>query len=258
MGRGGIELKKRISKRLVIYEIRNILGNPFIPFFGMAFPLIMLFVITKAAVQETPENLLPEVNTSVFISISMIIPMAVLLIGYAASYSLELEKEIPMRMKLFGFEENTILAAKIVAQLLVVTVGLVIYTAVSYAQLDMVRPKLWPAVCLILCLYILSFTFIVFSHGVASLVKKFGPTYAITMGLYFIFMILCGMMGVKTDQLPGILQRISYMLPMTYIGNDFITFWKGGDYNFLPLIQAFLLQGAVSGIVLLLSRRKQG
>lgn len=251
-------MKKRVSKRLVMYEIRNILGNPFIPFFGMAFPLIMLFVIAKAAAQETPENMISQVNTAVFISISMIIPMAVLLIGYAANYSLELEKGIPMRMKLFGFEENTILAAKIIAQLLVVTVGLVIYTAVSYALLDMDIPKLWPAVCLILCLYILSLIFIVFSHGVANLMRKFGPTYAVTMGLYFGIMILCGMMGIKTDQLPGILRKIAYMLPMTYIGNDFITFWQGGSYNFAPLIQAFLLLGAVSGIILLLSRRKRG
>ncbi|WP_373212227.1 ABC transporter permease [Ruminococcus sp. 5_1_39BFAA] len=251
-------MKKRVSKRLVMYEIRNILGNPFIPFFGMAFPLIMLFVIAKAAAQETPESMISQVNTAVFISISMIIPMAVLLIGYAANYSLELEKGIPMRMKLFGFEENTILAAKIVAQLLVVTVGLVIYTAVSYALLDMDIPKIWPAVCLILCLYILSLIFIVFSHGVANLMRKFGPTYAVTMGLYFGIMILCGMMGIKTDQLPGILRKIAYMLPMTYIGNDFITFWQGGSYNFAPLIQAFLLLGAVSGIILLLSRRKRG
>lgn len=251
-------MKKRVSKRLVMYEIRNILGNPFIPFFGMAFPLIMLFVIAKAAAQETPESMISQVNTAVFISISMIIPMAVLLIGYAANYSLELEKGIPMRMKLFGFEENTILAAKIVAQLLVVTVGLVIYTAVSYALLDMDIPKIWPAVCLVLCLYILSLIFIVFSHGVANLMRKFGPTYAVTMGLYFGIMILCGMMGIKTDQLPGILRKIAYMLPMTYIGNDFITFWQGGSYNFAPLIQAFLLLGAVSGIILLLSRRKRG
>lgn len=251
-------MKKTISKRLVIYEIRNILGNPFIPFFGMVFPLIMLFVITKAAVQEAPESMIPEVNTAVFISISMIIPMAMLLIGYAATYSLELEKGIPMRMKLFGFEENTILGAKIIAQLLVVTVGLAVYTVVSYTQIEMEIPKPWPAACLILCQYILSLIFIIFSHGVASLVRKFGPTYAITMAIYFVIMILCGMMGIKTDQLPVFLRKIAYMLPMTYIGNDFITFWQGGSYNFAPLIQAFLLLGAVSGIILLLSQRKRG
>lgn len=250
-------MKKKVSKRLVIYEIRNIAGNPFIPFFGVIFPLLLLVLITKAAASETPQSLIPEVNTAIFISMSMIIPMAIMLIGYGATYSQELEKGVPLRMKLFGFAENTILKARIIAQILVLTAGLLIYTAGAYAVLDIQIPKFTSALCLIACVYILGVIFIVLVHGIANLVGKFGPTYAITMGLYFAFMMLGGMMGIKTEQFPEALQTVANMLPVTYVSNDFITFWQGGSYNFMPLIQAYLLLGAVAGIVLFASQRKQ-
>lgn len=250
-------MKKSINKRLLFYAFRNILGNPFVAFFGIAFPILMLIIITKAAAAEVPERMIPEVNTAIFISMSMLIPMAVLLIGYAASYSQELEKGIPLRLKLFGFSENTVWLANMAAQLMVVTGGLVIYTITAYSALDMLVPAPGSALCLILCLYLMGVVFITFSHGVANLVRKFGPAYAITMGVYFAIMMLCGMMGIKTEQLPAILRSTAHMLPMSYVGNEFIDFWQGGSYNFMPLVQSFLFVGAVSGILLIISRRKQ-
>ena len=66
-------------------------------------------------------------------------------------------------------------------------------------------------------------------------------------------MILTGMMGIRTDQLPTVLQKIAATLPMTYISSDFIDFWQGGSYNFMPFLQSFLFLGALSGILLLYS-----
>lgn len=253
-----IKMKRSVNRRLLIYELLNILGNPFTTFFGIVFPILMLMLITKAAAAEVPESMVPEVNTAIFISMSMLIPMAILLIGYAATYSQELEKGIPLRLKLFGLSENTVLISRMIAQLLMVTGGLIVYTIVAYVGLDMLVPKPSSAVCLILCLFFMGVVFIIFSHGVANLVRKFGPAYAITMAVYFMFMMLCGMMGIKTEQLPKILRSVSRMLPMSYVGNEFIDFWQGGSYNFMPLVQSFLFVGAVSGIILIISRRKRG
>jgi ABC-2 type transport system permease protein len=69
-------------------------------------------------------------------------------------------------------------------------------------------------------------------------------------------MIICGMMGVRTENLPAALQVIAGLLPMSYISNDFIIIWEGGSYQFAPLIQSFLFLAAVSGIILFLSLRK--
>lgn len=70
-------------------------------------------------------------------------------------------------------------------------------------------------------------------------------------------MILCGMMGVQTEQLPKALRFAAGFLPMSYISSDFIYFWQGGSYRFAPLIQSYLFLGGVAGILLLLSIKKR-
>lgn len=244
---------KKCSLRLVTYEIRNILGNPFTSFFGIVFPILMLLIITNAFKGDVPESMRPYANTSVFITISLIIPMAVVLLGYSANYSQELEHEIPIRMRLFGFPERSIMLAKIIAQIIAMTAGLAFYTAVSYAALDLEIPKVSSAVCLIICIYILAVLFFLLGHGLSNILKKFGPTYAVVMFFYFGAMILCGMMGIKTEELPEILQKIASLLPMNYISSDFVGFWKEGSYNFGPIIQSYLFFGAVCGIILIYS-----
>jgi len=82
------------------------------------------------------------------------------------------------------------------------------------------------------------------------LLRKYGPTYAVTMILYFAFMIVCGMMGVKVNQLPEIVQSVAYTLPMTYISTDFVEFWEKGNYNFGPLFLSTIFLGIVSLVIL--------
>ena len=76
------------------------------------------------------------------------------------------------------------------------------------------------------------------------------------MFVYFGSMILCGMMGIQTEQLPKALRRVASFLPMSYISSDFIEFWQGGSYNFGPMIQAFLFFGALCGLLVIYSNYK--
>lgn len=252
---------KKCNKRLVTYELRNLLGNPFVYIFGIIFPILMLIIITRAIAEETVQEYIPYANTAVFISMSLIVPMAVILLGYSANYSQELEKEIPLRMELFGYSAKSVLVSKVIAHFLVTAAGLLFYTVIACAVLDLQTPKISSVICLVICHILLGLMFFALAHGVSVFFKKFGPTYAVMMGLYFGIMILCGMMGVKTEQLPKVARLIANLLPMTYISNDFIQFWTEGSYNFVPLIQAFLFLGAISGIVLVFalqkSKRKQ-
>lgn len=254
---GWIMTKKRCGRRLIMYEIRNVLGNPFVYMFGIIFPILMLFIITKAVQADVPESMISQANTGVFITMSLIIPMAVVLLGYSSNYSQELEKEIPLRMQLFGFSPNTTLLAKIIAQFAVMIIGLVMYTIVAYSALDMQTPRPASALCLVLCLLLLSGIFFALAHGVATIFKKFGPTYAVMMAVYFGVMVLCGMMGVQVNELPEAVQKVAALLPMSYITSDFVGFWEKGSYNFAPLIQSFLFLGAVSGIILLIALRRE-
>jgi len=247
---------KQCNAKLIKYEMLNILGNPFADFFGVVFPIIMLFIITKAMKPEIPAGGYAEACTTVFISLSMIIPMAILLLGYAATYAQELEKEIPLRMMLFGYPESAAMLAKIIAQAIVVTAALLVYGVIGGIGLELSTPTVGAVIGLILCQYLLGVIFFGIAHGVSSLFRKFGPTYAVMMTLYFGIMILCGMMGIKAEDLPKFLQVISNLLPMSHIGNDYIDVWMGRSYNFVPMLQAFLFLGAVAGIVMVMAGYK--
>lgn len=249
-------MKKRLSWRLVQYELRNIIGNIFVVIFGVIFPILMSVLFSIVFKKQIPEDMYSKTVTGIFITMSMIIPMAVLLIGYAANYSQELEKEIPLRLNLFGFREKTMLVAKMIAYLIFTTGAFLLYCITDLLVLEIQIPRLSSVIILIVSLYVLSIILFVLAHGLASIFKKFGPTYAVSMILYFGFMILCGMMGLTVDQLPKVLKVIAKAFPMSYISSDYVEFWQKGSYNFAPLIQSFLFFGAVSFIVLIFSIKK--
>jgi ABC-2 type transport system permease protein len=248
--------KKQLNWRLVQYELRNIVGNIFVIFFGVFFPIMMSALFSIVIKNQVPEEQYSGAITSIFITMILIVPMAVLLIGYAANYSQELEKDIPLRLNLFGFRERTMLFAKMIAYLIFTTGAFLLYTIFDIIMLDIQVPKLSSALCLIASLYALSVILFILAHGIATIFRKFGPTYAVSMLLYFGFMILCGMMGVSVDQLPKALKAIAKLLPMSYMSGDFAGFWQGGKYNFAPFLQSMLFFGAVSLIILILSIRK--
>lgn len=248
--------KKKLNWYLISYELRNITGNIFAIFFGVFFPIFMSILFSFMLKKQVPDNMYSDAVTSLFITMSMIIPMALLLIGYAANYSQELEKDIPLRLNLFGFSEKSLLLGKMIAYLIFTTGAFIIYTIVDFIILDLQVPKLSSAICYILSLYALSIIFFTLAHGLATIFRKFGPTYAASMFLYFGFMVLCGMMGITVDQLPSGIKAVAKVFPMSYISSDFITFWQGGEYNFAPFIQSFLFFGAVSAIILIFSIRK--
>lgn len=248
--------EKKCTPGLVLYEIRNAVGNPMTLFFGIIFPIIMSVFMTKAFAPQIPGAILQTVNTSMVISFSLICPMSIILLGYSITYSQELEKEIPLRMRLFGYPAKSIMAAKAIAQLIFLTFALLIYAVADTLLIDIQKPAFRSLLCLIGCLYLLAVIFFILAHAIAGILRKFGPTYAITMIIYFLSMMVCGMMGIKVEQFPKTLRTIAGILPMTYISNDFIDFWQGGSYNFMPLFQSFLFLGAVSGILLLFALHK--
>jgi ABC-2 type transport system permease protein len=148
------------------------------------------------------------------------------------------------------------LIAKMIAYLIFTTGAFLLYSITDLLVLDIQVPKLSSVVVWIVSLYALAIILFVLAHGLASIFKKFGPTYAVSMVLYFGFMILCGMMGLSVDQLPKALKVIAKAFPMSYISSDFVEFWQKGTYNFAPLVQSFLFFGAVSFIVLIFSIKK--
>lgn len=248
--------KKKFSVQMVWYEVRNLNGNLMSHFFGIIFPNLMSLLISKAACAQIPADMREQAVTSIMLSMSLIMPMSTMLLGYGALYSQEVEKGVPLRMHLFGISEKSLLLAKIAAHFILLTVEIIIFAVFHAAVMDVQKPAISSVICLLVSLYAVALLFLVLSHAIANIFRKFSFTFGIEMALYFIMMVLTGMMGVKTEQLPELLQKMAKTLPMTYISSDFVDFWQGGSYNFMPFIQAFIFMGAVTGILLLFSMWK--
>jgi ABC-2 type transport system permease protein len=244
---------KLFNLGLIKYEFRNLIGNIFTIIFGVFFPIGMTLFFGTAMIGQVPENAKDIFITTIFITNSVIIPLASILVGYSAVFSQELDKNIPMRFRLFGYSEKIVLISKICAHLIFMTISLILYTVVICSLLKVQVPALSSALILIVSLYLLSTFFFILAHGIALYFKKFGPTYAVTMILYFAIMILSGMFGVQAKDFPEGVKAVAYTFPTTYICGEFIDFWKGGSYNFVPYIQSFIFFAAVSCIILFMS-----
>ncbi len=244
---------KLFNLGLIKYEFRNLLGNIFTMIFGVFFPIGMTIFFGTAMAGNVPADAKDIFITTIFITNSVIIPLASILVGYSAVFSQELEKNIPMRFRLFGYTEKTVLISKICANLIFITLSLMVYTVVVCSVIKVQVPSLSSALILIISLYLLSTFLFILAHGIALYFKKFGPTFAISMGLYFGIMVLSGMFGVQAKDFPNPLRAVAYAFPTTYISGEFIDFWQGGSYNFVPYIQSFIFFAAVSCIILFMS-----
>lgn len=242
-----------MNKYTIKYEFLNTTYNGYAFFFGALFPTGLLHLIVKGSLGDVPQEYKAEAVTAVFFGMALLIPLACIFLSHAASYSNELDKKVPERIMLYGFSARSILLNKMVANFIFLTACVLIYFAGTLPFLEIKAPKPAAAAVWILCIYLLSGFLMMLAHGIATLIGKFGPTYGVVMGLYFIIMILSGYMGVPVSRLPKVLRPISDLLPTTQLGNDYIDFWMGREYNFGPLVQSMLFFGALSLIVLLIA-----
>lgn len=250
--------KKLISWQMLLFEFRNTIGNPYVHIFGVGMPVLMMIIITRAVAGEMPEGpILSAAMTSVFLGIGALIPMATIFMGYGISHAQEMEKGIPQRLGLFGIKVSVTLCNRILSEIIFMAIAFAIYFAVGYGFVGVEAPKVSGGLLYIACILVLSVILFCLAHAIASLLKKFGPTYCVTMILYFVQMILGGMMGISYDNMPSPMQVAAKLLPVTYINRDFYTVWRGEHYDFVPMVQAYLLMGAVAGILLFVTLRKE-
>lgn len=249
--------KKLISAQMLLFEFRSVIGNPYVHIFGVGMPIMMAVLICRVATSEIPEpSILPGIVTSIFLGIGALIPMATVLMGYGISRARELEREVPLRMELFGIKRSVSLCNNALAEFIFMLIAFCIYFVVGFLVIGVEAPQAQGAVLYILCMLALSAIFFVMAYAIASMLKKFGPTYCVMMVLYFALMILGGMMGIQYDNMPEYMQMAAKLLPITYINRDFYTVWSGGSYNFVPMLQSYLLMAAVSGILLFIAVKK--
>jgi len=243
---------RNVSLRWISYELRNILGNPFVHVFGVIFPSLITIMVAKAVTSDMADPVyIKQIMTGIFLGNGSIIPLAILLMGYASLYSQEIEKKIPERMRLFGCSERCTVCNRLIAETIQFVMAYAIYFAVNMSVLTIARPSVRGVVIYFVISYIFAVILFLLSHAIAGLAKKFGVTFFISMFLYFGIIILSGLMGINKEQLPKGIQMISNLLPTSYMGNEFYDVWVGNSYRFASMIQAFLFFGAVTGILLI-------
>lgn len=243
--------KNKVSFAMIKYELRNISGNPFVHIFGVGFPILLSIIISRSITSGLADNqYIKEIVTSLFLGIGAIIPMATILMGYTCTCSQDIEKDIPLRMRLFGFDEKYTLINRLLAEFIYMTVAFGIYFLNGFFILKIESPKMTGLLLYLLCIYVFAIALFMLAHAIANLTKKFGLAYMFGMITYFAIMILSGMMGITVEQLPKSVQVVSYLLPSTYLYEDFISVWLGKTYNFVPLLQSYIFVFAVSGILL--------
>lgn len=243
--------RKMITIQMIVFELRNVIGNPYVHIFGVGMPIALAALITKVAVSELADQTMAGmITTSVYLGMGTLIPMATVLIGYAVSYAQELDKGIPQRMLLFGIKNSSVLCNRAISEVIFITAAFLIFFGVGCVVSDIEQPKISGLFSYILCIFVLSLILLVLAHGIACICRNFGRTYCVSMLIYFAFMMVSGMMGVQYENLPKWVQAAAKMLPVMYINRDFYQIWSGEKYNYMPMIQSYLFLGAVSGILL--------
>lgn len=243
---------------LVKYEVLNNLYNGYSFFFGAVFPIFLMIMISKGALSDVPETAKLEATASIFIGASMIIPLSTMFLGYAASFSNELEKDVPTRLSLFGFSGARLFVGKLIANFIFLTFCYALYIIGTLSFVKVATPRPLAAVIWVVSMYLISALCLALAHGVANMIRRFGITYGIVMAIYFVIMALGGMMGVRLKDLPIGLQTVSKLFPFTHFGNGYIDFWMGKSYNFAPFVQSLIFFAAVSIGVMMISFKIRG
>lgn len=243
--------RKSLTLQMLLFELRNITGNPYVHLFGIAMPILMSYIIIRGVTMEVSDPaLLCTISTSVFLGIGVVIPMAIALMGYAATRAQEMEKGIPERLELFGIRSSITLCNRIAAELIFILVVFILYFVYGCLFLELDPPKASGAVIYTISMLALTIILLCIAHGIASILKKFGPTYCVVMILYFTLMLFSGMMGLSYDNMPSGIQFVAKLLPTTYLNKDIYTIWVGESCRFAPMIQSYLLWAVIAGILL--------
>ncbi|MCL2374923.1 MAG: ABC transporter permease [Firmicutes bacterium] len=236
-----IEVKEETQKKqgafslkLLKFELVNLSSSIMVLIFSVIYPIGMTLLFSF--VFGTPEGNSTEIHTRIFLQMIFTIPLASMLMGNALNYATEIENGSALRTKLFGFKDKTMLLAKLLANLIFLTIAVGIYSLVIGLALDVAAPSVGALFTFIIFFYIFSTAVFILGHAIATMCGRFGVTFGIVMALYFGIMILGGSMGIRPDQMPNGMRHIAMGLPLYWIASYFTDFWKGGSFDFVPLI----------------------
>ncbi|MDO5715339.1 MAG: ABC transporter permease [Tissierellia bacterium] len=250
-------MNRKLSLQYIVYELKILSANWYIPFFGIVFPIALTLLLGFSIFSEIPLKYLPEAKLKLMLTNVQIVILSIFLLGHGAIYSLELEKNIPLRLELFGIPKHVILQGKIIAQMIFCIIALILYFGLTYLFMGYRLPTLVGSAIVVLLIFILGVLSLLFAHGICNAIRKFNATYGVLMALYFSTLILSGGMGIRTSEMPQFIQVISKMIPFSYIGDDFTSLWLGKSIAWAPFIQSLIFYGLMGLLIVVLSFQRK-
>lgn len=244
----------RPFKAYLKYEAKVFIKSWYTIFFGAILGNMLALFIGMGMRRSVPAEILPRVLNSMAMSLLCLIPLVNGMISYAALTSMEFEKRIPLRLRLFGLSEGKRLVARIVVYTSVTYLFMAIYLLFNGLVLkNLLRPAAVGLLTVFVHYTLLLWLLIVLSHGISLFFSRFSPSYATVMMLYFAFMIFGGMMGVDIKDMPSWAQNIGHFLPFSYYPDAMGPVWTGNGTLPAGYYQALLTLIFFSGIILFIA-----
>lgn len=233
-----------MNKYMVKFEVMSLVKNFFLIFFGLIFPILMTWLILEAFAGDIPDEYYNQATSNVVLTTSIISSLACFLIGLASTFSTDLEEGVYDRLELFGIGHMSMAGYKFLAYFVFWIICNIFYFAIinNYFDIDMAMTTLLKHTGYV---SLVSITCFFFAYGLSLLTKKFSVTFGISLGLYFVIMILGGMMGIPVDSLPGGIKTFAKILPTSHFSSmDYLDeVAVGGPVNKTFLIRLLIFLG---------------
>lgn len=229
---------------MVKFELNSLLKNYTQLFFGLVFPTILTSLIIIAVTKDMPDFIAAEVKQNIVYTINIISPLSIFLLGLSSVFSKDLEEGVYDRLELFSISHLTLAKYKFLVLFVYWLICNAIYFAVCI-NIYHVDLAIVPILKHTGFVSIVALTMFLLSYGICLFTKKFTTAFGITMAIYFVVMILGGMMGVQVKDFPSGIREIADIIPTGHFSSmDYLQEVAAGgglNYSFLQSLVVFLL-----------------
>lgn len=248
-----------MNKYIFKFESKLLLQNFTGLFFGMVFPILMSFLIISG-IKDIPASHIDEVKRSIVLTISIISPLSIFLVGLSSVFAKDLEEGVYDRLDLFSINHLSMAKYKFTVYYLFWSACNILYFVVMKYALDVNIPliSIIKHTGFVTLITIASF-FI--GYSICIFFKKFSVSFSISMGIYFLSMILGGMMGIQVEDMPKGIKQIAQLIPISHFSStEYVNeVAKGAKLNysfFQSLIVLVLLSIVLFTISIYKNKRK--
>lgn len=228
---------KLFNAKLLKYELKSQIKNWYVPFFGLIFPTLLSQLIVRNALGDVPAQILPVVHIQIYFTMLVYIPLCCVFLSHSYAYGYDVEKEIPLRMKLFGISKATQISCRLQSILIISTLALIIFSSTFFTSFAVPKTSAKAIIVSLLFFYVLCISLFLLAHSLALIIRRSEATGGLSMGIYFFFLFISGGLGMDKDMMPKALQTIASIFPFYHISESLGEYFYK-DVNLAPLVQS--------------------